>query len=226
MTARDSSDAGTSRRPIILGITGASGMPYAFRLLECMLRAECNVYLVCSQTARIVIGTETDLRLPTRATEMARYLGERFGARDGQITAFGEQEWTAPIASGSSAAESMVICPCTMGALASVRLGISDTLLERAADVMIKEGRKVVLVPREMPFSVIHLENMLALARLGAVILPPNPGFYFGPTRIEDLVDFVVARILDHLGITHNIGQRWGEAPAYNHVVKPGSNGP
>jgi 4-hydroxy-3-polyprenylbenzoate decarboxylase len=199
-------------RPITLALTGASGMPYAFRLLECMLQADREVFVLCSQAARVVVGLETDIKLPLRTAEMARFLGQRYGARDGQIRAFGEDEWTAPVASGSGAMDAMVICPCTMGTLAGVRIGSSDNLIERAADVAIKEGRKLILVPRETPLSAIHLDNMLALARLGVVILPPCPGFYFGPMQVGDMVDFVVGRILDHLGVEHAITPRWGDA--------------
>jgi 4-hydroxy-3-polyprenylbenzoate decarboxylase len=124
---------------------------------------------------------------------------------------FGREDWFAPVASGSNAPDAMVICPCTMGTLGSVAAGLSENLIERAADVMLKEGRKLIFVPRETPFSTLHLETMLKLARAGAVILPANPGFYHHPQRVEELVDFVVARILDHLGVTHELMRRWGE---------------
>jgi 4-hydroxy-3-polyprenylbenzoate decarboxylase len=154
---------------------------------------------------------ETDIRLPGRSAEMQRVLSERFGAAPGQLHVFGREEWTAPVASGSSAPEAMVICPCTTGTLSAVANGASNNLIERAADVVLKEGRKLLIVPRETPFSVIHLENMLRLARMGVSILPANPGFYHNPTGIDDLVDFVVARILDQLGVEHAISQRWGD---------------
>jgi 4-hydroxy-3-polyprenylbenzoate decarboxylase len=124
---------------------------------------------------------------------------------------FGRQQWTAPVASGSNAPEAMVVCPCTTGTLASIASGICQDLIDRAADVMLKEQRKLVLVVRETPLSAIHLEHMLKLARLGAVIMPASPGFYFGPRSLEDLVDFMVGRVLDHLGITHRLTPRWGE---------------
>ena len=126
------------------------------------------------------------------------------------LTVYGREEWFAPIASGSSVADAMVVCPCTMGTLAAIATGMSDNLIERAADVTLKEQRKLILVPRETPFSALHLENMLKLARLGALILPANPGFYHHPASVQDLVDFVVARILDHLGISHQLMQPWG----------------
>jgi 4-hydroxy-3-polyprenylbenzoate decarboxylase len=141
-----------------------------------------------------------------------RLLAERFAVREGQLAVFGTQDWNAPLASGSNPPEAYVICPCSMGTLAKVAAGMADDLIARAADVVLKEGRKLVLVPRETPFSAIHLENMLRLTRAGAVVLPPNPGFYHRPESVQDLVDFVVARILDQLDISHGLMQRWGDA--------------
>jgi 4-hydroxy-3-polyprenylbenzoate decarboxylase len=168
------------------------------------------VYLMLSAPAQVVIGMETDLKLPGRPVEIEDVLATRFGAEPGQLTVFGREQWTAPVASGSSAPRAMVICPCTSGTLSAVAQGSSDNLLERAADVMLKEGRRLILVHREMPLSAIHLENMLKLARLGVTIMPANPGFYHQPQSIADLVDFVVARVLDHLDIEHPLGPRWG----------------
>jgi len=164
-----------------------------------------------SDAARIVAGLETELALPGRTGELERFFNEYLGAEEGQIRVFGVQQWTAPPASGSNPPRAMVVCPCTMGTLAAIAQGTSDSLIERSADVAIKEGRPLVLVPRETPLSAIHLENMLKLARLGAVILPPNPGFYHRPESIEDLVDFVVARILDRIGVPHTLSVRWGD---------------
>ena len=198
--------------PFALAITGASGAPYALRLLEVLLsKGEC-VDLMISVPGQIVIGMESALKLPGRPAEIRRLLAARFGADEGQLRVFGREEWTAPLASGSSAPRAMVVCPCTTGTLASIAAGTSNNLIERAADVVIKEGRKLVLVPRESPFSALHLENMLKLARLGVVILPPNPGFYQQPASIEDLVDFVVARILDQLAIENDLSSRWGSS--------------
>lgn len=197
-------------KTIALAWTGASGMPYGMRLLEQLLASGSQVYLMTSQVAHIVTRQEMNLTLPTRPQELHAVLAERYNAAAGQLHVFGREEWFAPVASGSNPADAMTICPCTMGTLAAVAHGLSENLLERAADVMLKERRTLVLVPRETPFSVIHLENMLALARAGAIILPANPGFYHEPKDIGDLVDFVVARVLDHLGVPHSLMARWG----------------
>lgn len=200
----------TPASTITLALTGASGMPYALRLLECLLEGNRTVHLLCSQAAQIVAQQEMGLNLPSASRDLQALLRGRFAHLPGQLRVFGREEWFAPIASGTGVADAMVICPCTMGTLAAIASGMSDSLIERAADVTLKEQRKLILVPRETPFSVIHLENMLRLARLGAVILPANPGFYHHPASLQDLVDFVVARILDHLGITHQLMARWG----------------
>lgn len=198
--------------PIVtVALTGASGMPYGLRLIECLIRAKVRVYVLYSQAAHVVAKQELGLVLPPRASDAERMFSERYGAKRGQLRVFGREDWFAPVASGSNPPDAMVICPCTMGTLAAVAAGLSDNLIERAADVMLKEARKLVLVPRETPLSSLHLENMLRLTRAGAVILPANPGFYHKPKRVEDLVDFVVARILDHLGVKHELMHRWGE---------------
>lgn len=201
----------STSKTITLALTGASGMPYAIRLLECLLTGGSRVYLLYSQAAQIVAKQEMDLVLPSRPQELQEYLAGRFDFAPEQLRVFGREEWFAPVASGSNPADAMVVCPCTMGTLAAIAGGLSDNLIERAADVMLKEQRQLILVPREAPFSAIHLENMLKLARLGAVILPANPGFYHHPQSVKDLVDFVVARILDHLGIPHQLMARWGD---------------
>ncbi|MCK6412245.1 MAG: UbiX family flavin prenyltransferase [Azonexus sp.] len=196
---------------ICLALTGASGMPYGLRLLECLLAAGCRVQLLYSQAAQIVARQELAFELPSRPADAHARLLERFPTVDGEkLQVFGREEWFAPVASGSNPPDAMVVCPCSMGTLAAIAQGLSDNLIERAADVALKEGRKLVLVPRETPFSVIHLENMLRLARAGAVILPPSPGFYQHPQSVGEMVDFVVARILDQLRIPHALQQRWG----------------
>jgi 4-hydroxy-3-polyprenylbenzoate decarboxylase len=201
----------SSAQTITLAFTGASGMPYGVRLLECLLATDRHVYLLYSPAAQIVAKQECALTLPAQPREAARTLTERFGARAGQLVVFGRDDWMAPVASGSNPADAMVVCPCTMGTLGAIAHGLADNLIERAADVMLKERRPLVLVPRETPLSAIHLANMLALAQAGAVILPPAPGFYARPQAVGDLVDFVVARVLDQLGIAHELGPRWGE---------------
>jgi 4-hydroxy-3-polyprenylbenzoate decarboxylase len=195
---------------ITLAFTGASGMPYGIRLLEMLLIEGKQVYLLYSQVAQVVAQQEMNLALPSRAKEAEMFFNQLYSVPDGQLRVFGREEWFAPVASGSNPADSMVICPCTMGTLAAIAAGMNQKLIERAADVMLKENRQLILVPREMPFSTIHLENMLKLARSGAVILPANPGFYHHPQTIQDMVDFVVARILDHLRIRHTLIPRWG----------------
>jgi 4-hydroxy-3-polyprenylbenzoate decarboxylase len=197
-------------KTITVALTGASGMPYALRLLESVLGAGHTVYLVYSQAAQFVAAQEMGFNLPTKTAEAHRVLVERIGCRPEQLMVFAREDWNAPIASGTGAADAMVVCPCTMGALAAIAHGLSDNLIERAADVMLKEGRKLILVPRETPFSAIHLENMLKLSRMGAVMLVPNPGFYHLPKSVDDMVDFVVAKILDQLGIAHQLVEKWG----------------
>jgi 4-hydroxy-3-polyprenylbenzoate decarboxylase len=201
-------------KTICLALTGASGMPYGIRLLECLLEAGCRVQLLYSQVAQIVAKQEMNLDLPARAKEAQTYFRECYSTSPGQLEVYGREEWFAPVASGSNPPDAMVVCPCTMGTLASIAQGLASNLIERAADVVLKEGRKLVLVPRETPFSAIHLENMLRLSRAGAVILPPNPGFYHHPQSVEDMVDFVVARILDQLAVPHTLMPRWGAGEA------------
>jgi len=198
-------------KTIALAMTGASGTQYGLRLLECLIQAGVRVYLMVSQAGQIVLKMEAGLTIPSNPLDMERFFTERFQAAPGQLRVFGRQEWTAPVASGTNPPDAMVVCPCTTGTLASIACGVSGDLIDRAADVAMKEGRKLILVVRETPFSVIHLENMLRLARAGAVIMPANPGFYLQPKGIDDLVDFMVARVLDHLGIAHGLGQRWGD---------------
>ncbi|MBK8892483.1 MAG: UbiX family flavin prenyltransferase [Dechloromonas sp.] len=199
-------------KTICLALTGASGMPYGLRLLEYLLAAGCRVQLLYSQAAQVVARQEMDLELPSRPAETKAALLARYPAVDPEkLFVFGREEWFAPVASGSNPPDAMVICPCSMGTLAAIAQGLADNLIERAADVVLKEGRKLILVPRETPLSAIHLENMLRLARAGAVILPPSPGFYHRPENVAEVVEFVVARVLDQLAVPHALMQRWGE---------------
>lgn len=199
-----------SVQTVIIAMTGASGAAYTLRLLECCLEAKIQIQFITSQPGQVVLGMETDLKLTGAPQKMRQQLADYFNSDPSLISVFAKDQWTAPIASGSSVADAMVVCPCTMGSLASIATGTGENLIHRAADVVIKEKKKLILVPRETPFSSIHLENMLKLSNLGVVILPPNPGFYHGVTRVGDLVDFIVSRILDHLGIDNNISPRWG----------------
>lgn len=199
-----------SEQTVALAMTGASGAPYGLTLLQALLAAGVRVHLMISAAGQVVINTETDLSLPSRPAEIERMLGDRYAAKEGQLSVYGREQWMAPIASGSSAPDAMVVCPCTTATLSAIAQGASKSLIERAADVVIKEQRKLILVVRETPFSAIHLENMLKLARLGVVIMPANPGFYHKPESVDELVDYMVARVLDHLGVENTLGPRWG----------------
>lgn len=199
---------------VTLAITGASGAPYALRLLEILVKADYDIFVLISSAAKVVFATEEDVKIPSRPEDAAAFFSQRFGARDGQITVCGKEEWFSPVASGSAAPKKMVVCPCSTGTLSAIAVGASDNLIERAADVVLKERGQLILVTREMPLSTIHLENMLKLSQIGATIMPASPGFYHNPQQISDLVDFVVARVLDHLGIDQTLMMRWG----YNHT--------
>ena len=196
---------------ISLALTGASGAQYGLRLLECLLGAGQRVYLMVSKAAQVVLATETELKLPGSPQEMQAFFTEHFNAEPGQLQVFGREQWMAPVASGSNAPRAMVVCPCSTGSLSAIATGASNNLIERAADVMLKERRQLVLVPREMPLSAIHLEHMHKLALMGTTIMPASPGFYHRPQSVDEMVDFVVARILDHLGLEHTLLTRWGE---------------
>ena len=198
-------------RRVTLAVTGASGSQYALRLLECLVRADVEVFFLISQAAQLVMATETELKLPPKPQALEAFLTEHYQAREGQVRVFGKHDWMSPVASGSGAPSAMVVCPCSTGTLSAIATGASNNLIERAADVALKERRQLILVPRESPYSTIHLENMLSLSRMGAVILPASPGFYHQPQTIDDLVDFVVARILNQLGIEQDLLKRWGE---------------
>jgi 4-hydroxy-3-polyprenylbenzoate decarboxylase len=164
-----------------------------------------------SDAARVVLATEVGERLPDGVEATQAHLRARFGVSAEQLRVFGRDDWMAPVASGSSAPASMVICPCSTGTLSAIAVGASNNLIERAADVALKERRQLILVPRETPYSEIHLENMLKLTRMGAVVMPASPGFYQRPQQLADLIDFIVARILDQLGLPQALLPRWGE---------------
>jgi 4-hydroxy-3-polyprenylbenzoate decarboxylase len=191
--------------PIVMAITGASGAPYAVRLLEQLVGADRHVWLIVTSHGLRLLRTELDI-------DSVDALRTRVGADAWRqlVTVYDDADRGAAPASGSARNAGMVICPCSMGTLSAISVGASRSLVERAADVMLKERRTLVLVPRETPLSAIHLQNMLRLSRAGAVILPAAPGFYNRPRSIEDLVDFVVARVLDQLGVDHALSRRWG----------------
>jgi len=190
--------------PIVFGITGASGAPYAVRLLQQLAAAGQPVSLIVSSHGLRLLETETTIK-------SINDLRDSVGAKewDTYVKTYANEDRGAPPASGSALSAGMVVCPCSMGTLSAISVGASRSLIERAADVALKERRKLVLVPRETPLSAIHLQNMLRLTRAGAVVLPAAPGFYNKPGAISDLVDFVVARVLDQFGIPHMLGKRW-----------------
>ncbi|WP_344800661.1 flavin prenyltransferase UbiX [Litoribacillus peritrichatus] len=194
-------------------MTGASGAQYGIRLLECLFDAKVPVFLMVSKAAQMVIATETSEKWPANPEALQSYLTERYSLGEGALKVFGREDWLAPVASGSSGPGQMVVVPCSTGTLSAVACGASNNLIERAADVVLKERKKLILLVREMPLSDIHLENMLKLSRMGAMVMPASPGFYHDPKTIDDIVDFVVARILDQLGIDQSMVPRWGYAP-------------
>jgi len=195
---------------ITLAITGASGASYALRLIECLIAANYQLYILCSSAGRIVLDTEVGIKIPGSPDAASQFITEKYQAKVGQITVFGKEQWFSPVASGSAAPKKMVVCPCSTGTMSAICHGMSDNLIERAADVVIKERGQLILIVRETPFSTLHLQNMLSLSQQGVTIMPASPGFYHKAKSIEDLVDFMVGRILDHLGIEQDIMPRWG----------------
>ncbi len=203
----------TPRPRITLGITGASGTPYAERLLQVLLAADYEVHLLVSKAALMVAAVETGTPWPAQHEKLASYLRERLGT-GGELIIAGREDWMSPVASGSGAPETMIVCPCSTGTLASIATGQCDNLIERGADVVLKEGGKLILVPRETPYSEIHLTNMLTLKRAGADIVPASPGFYHKPETVADMVDFIVARVLKCAGIPQTLLPPWGYSGA------------
>lgn len=193
------------RRPVVVAVTGASGAPYAVRLLECLVAAEQPVSLIVSDHGLRLLSTEMGIA-------SVDALRERVGsaAWDNAVRVYDDRDRGAAPASGSSLSAGMVICPCSMGTISAIAVGASRSLIERSADVVLKERRRLIVVPRETPYSAIHLENMLSLTRAGAVVMPASPGFYHRPASVDDLVSFVVARVLDHLDVAHTLVPRWG----------------
>ncbi len=195
---------------ITLAWTGASGAPYGLRLLAILLKQGIEVYLLISSAAQVVLKAEQNLSISSQPEKAKAQLLKYLNLPEGNLTIFSKQDWFSPVASGSAAPKKMIICPCSTGSLASIAHGLSDNLIERAADVVIKERGQLILVVRETPFSTLHLENMHKLSQMGVTIMPAAPGFYHQPQSISDLVDFMIARILDHCDIEHDLVQRWG----------------
>ncbi|WP_165310178.1 flavin prenyltransferase UbiX [Vibrio ziniensis] len=197
-------------KAITLAWTGASGAPYGMRLLQCLLAADYTVYLLISSAARVVLATEHNLKLPSGPDAARAALVEHLQCDADKLVVCGKEDWFSPVASGSAAPKQMIVCPCSTGSVAAIAHGMSDNLIERAADVVMKERGQLLLVVRETPFSTLHLENMHKLSQMGVTIMPAAPGFYHQPKSIDDLIDFMVARILDHLGIEQTLIPRWG----------------
>lgn len=205
--------ANKAAAPIVVAITGASGFQYGLRLLQCLVAAQQSCYVLVSRAALKVAEVESGLAFSHDIVELQQQLDRHCNAGPGQLQLFDREDWMAPPASGSGRWRAMVVCPCSTGTLSALATGASNNLIERAADVAIKERKKLILVPRETPLSSIHLENMLKLSQLGAVILPAAPGFYQRPQSVADMVDFIVARILNQLGIEQDLLPAWGESP-------------
>ncbi|WP_018751410.1 UbiX family flavin prenyltransferase [Paenibacillus sanguinis] len=197
-------------KTIVVGLTGASGSIYGIKLIETLLGMQFTVHLVISNAGWRVIKEE----LGWDTTNRDEVLRTSFGALPGKLVYHPIADIGASIASGSFLTYGMIVMPCSMGTLSSIATGASDNLMARAADVMLKEGRPLVLVPRETPLHAIHLENMLKLSRLGVRMIPAMPAFYFGPQTIDDLVAFMVGKVLDNLGIEHALFHRWGDHDA------------
>src|SRR5262245_45447258 len=200
---------------LVLGLTGASGAPYGVRLLEVLLRTGRNVHLVMSPSAAEVLKTEMDRMVRLDRFKPADLLGAKvadlLGRNLENLHYHHFQDFTAGIASGSFRTAGMVVCPCSMGTAAAIAHGLSQNLIQRAADVHLKEGRKLILVPRETPLGLVQLRNLTACAEAGAVVLPAMPAFYTRPKTIEEMIDFVVGRVCDQLGVEHRLFHRWGE---------------
>lgn len=199
------------KEKITLAVTGASGSGYFLRLLQSLVDADVQIYLLLSDAAKLVLKTEENEYWPDDVAQLNIFLQEKYQSKKNQITALTAKNWFSPVASGSSSPKKMVVCPCSCGTLASIAHGLSNNLIERAADVILKEHGKLIVMPRETPFSTLHLRNMLTLSELGVTVMPLAPGFYHQPKTIHDLQDFMVARVLDHLNIEHKISKRWCE---------------
>lgn len=199
----------TMNDEIIVAMTGASGAAYGLRLMQRLSAAGVRQYVILSDAARVVLKQECDLQLSDAVEDMQEALASYLNVPVDGLQCYALTDWFSPAASGSSGIRKMVVVPCSMGTLARIATGASDNLIERAADVMMKERKQLILVPRETPLSAIHLENMLKLSRMGVEIIPAMPGFYHRPSSLDDVIDFMVDRVLDHLQVNHG-GLRWG----------------
>ncbi len=197
-------------KTLCLAITGASGFQYAMRLLQCLLQQDCTVHLLVSDAAIEVARLEANLQIPTDNELQKIFFIQHSQTDKGELHCYSKHDWTSPVASGSAIIDTMVVCPCSTGTLSAIANGHSDNLIERAATVALKEHRKLVLLPREMPVSAIQLEHMHKLAQLGVRMLPASPGFYHQPKTVMDMVDFVVARIMQQLNLPHDLTPQWG----------------
>lgn len=196
---------------IAIGITGASGSIYAVRLLEELLKQEVELHLVMSDAAKVVFATELDLTIPQDLTASKEFFYKKFNTDSQKLKIYDAKDWFSPIASGSANINAMLIVPCSSGALSAIATGASNNLMERGADVCLKERRKLILLTRETPLNQIHLENMLKITQMGGIIMPASPGFYNNPKQIGDLIDFIVARILSQLGLEQKLVNAWGD---------------
>ncbi|MDQ6979402.1 MAG: flavin prenyltransferase UbiX [Mariprofundaceae bacterium] len=200
-----------AQREVVLAITGASGSAYGLRLIQRLHAADVAIHLLLSEAARVVLLQECDLDVPQHPGEAAAYLSQKLSLTSpSKLCLYDLKDWFSPAASGSSGIRQMVVAPCSMGTLARIAQGMSENLIERAADVILKEQGQLILMPRETPLSAIHLRHMLDLAQMGVAIIPAMPGFYHRPKVIDELYDFMVERVLDHLHITQPQARRWG----------------
>ena len=193
-----------------VAITGASGAPYGIRVLQTLIKGGNRVYLTMTGDGIAIVNDETGLVLKGSETDIQKALERHLQAKEGQLRYFDEDNMYSPIASGSAKVDGMVVIPCSMKALSSIANGFASNLIERAADVTIKEKRKLIIVPREMPLSPIHLRNMLSLSETGCHIIPAMPAFYHHPKTLQDMIDFVAGRVLDALGVENELTPRWG----------------
>ncbi|MET1255144.1 flavin prenyltransferase UbiX [Aliikangiella maris] len=199
-----------NKRQVTLGITGASGAIYALNLLRHLSLHFEQVHIMITDAARIVFATELNINLPVAPQKILAELNALCPDKQAELFVYAKENWYSPVASGSAAPKQMIICPASMGCISAIACGASNTLLERAADVILKEKGQLIVLPREMPFSTIHLKNLLMLSETGVTVMPASPGFYGQPQSIDELADFVSARVLNHLGIDNRISTVWG----------------